>query len=102
MPWWSSARRCAKSSAAAVAITPLAMWASFVPVTAITPQPVRDRPGSNPTMRMVVTNAPENRFLSVRQARRRTQLRCAELLHQRVAHLVIGVDVLDVVVVVEN
>ena len=45
-------------------MTPLAMWQSFVPVTSITPQPVRERPGSNPAMRSVAKSAPEKESLA--------------------------------------
>src|ERR1700704_3681825 len=105
MPKWSAAKRSPSESAVVVTMTPLAMWVSFVPETAITPQPVRDSPGSNPAMRMVFTRATPQESLSRVSAKHRLARNClrrGQFLHERVAHFVIGVDVLRVVMVVER
>ena len=82
------AARPDRRSAVVVTITPLATWLRREPVTSITPQPVRESPGSKPAMRMVVT-CPTRESLAPVSARtvreRNWALRRRQLLHQRVA-----------------
>ena len=61
----STARRLPKVSAVVVTITPFAICVSRLPVTSITPQPVRESPGSKPAMRMVATCSPRESLARV-------------------------------------
>src|ERR1700676_1897561 len=93
-----ASRRIASPAPSWVATDPQARNMSRLPSIAITPQPVRRSPGSMPRMRigraMPVVDNPGAGLRLAPTSR-------AQLLHERVGNLEIGIDVLHVVLLVE-
>src|SRR5262245_50112551 len=83
----SSRRRSARLPSVLTLTTPCATWRRRLPSTSITPQPVSRRPGSRPISLIVPVPSPGSG---------------RELRQSVVRHLEVGVDVLDVVVVLEG
>src|SRR5712692_4264738 len=97
-------RRIASPAPSCVASEPQARNMSRLPSIAIMPQPVRRSPGSMPRMRigrpMPVVDSP-GAGLRLGQPLNPGAGSGAQLVHERVGNLEIGIDVLHVVLLVE-